>query len=62
MKKKKTSRTEPFATLECPVCGRVFLKPVQVVYKVPVGGGHTRPVCSYTCMRKVEKEQEARTR
>lgn len=58
--KKKNSRTDPFKLETCPVCGRDFIARPLWGYKIKTGGGHTRSVCSYPCMRKVQKEQEAK--
>ena len=41
----------------CPVCGKLFIVPVENIYKLTVTGVLTH-YCSYTCYRKVQKEQE----
>ncbi len=43
----------------CPVCGKKFAAAVEHVYKI--GTGHDKElVCSYTCMRNWQKEQESK--
>lgn len=46
----------------CPVCGKLFVPGSEHVYKVDyyAKGNHSRKrACSWSCMRKVEKEREA---
>ena len=57
--KKKENLREPFKLLECPVCGHAFIERPQWAYKIKTKGSNTHLVCSYTCMRKVQKKQEA---
>ena len=48
---------------ECPVCGKKFIPAPEHYWKIGSHGGmDTRDttVCSYSCMRKWEKEQEAK--
>ena len=46
----------------CPVCKKTFLLPPFNVYKLP--NSHRKDVhyCSYSCFRKVQKEQEKKNR
>lgn len=50
-------------TETCPICGKAFVPAVEHMWKIGGWGnlGERRytVVCSYTCMRKWEKEQEA---
>lgn len=39
---------------ECPMCGKMFIVPVENVYKLVVKG-KTKHFCSYTCFRKMQK-------
>lgn len=41
----------------CPCCGKEFVPAPQHSYKVKIGRGDTL-VCSYSCVRFWEKEQE----
>ena len=49
---------------ECPICGKRYLPAPEHYYKIGSGeydmDTRNRPVCSYSCMRKWEKEQEAK--
>lgn len=51
-------------TSTCPVCGKKFVPAVEHMWKIGCWGNigefrHVR-VCSYSCMRNWEKEQEAK--
>ena len=39
----------------CPVCGKLFIKQPEHVYKI-TKRGHVMTVCSWKCMRSVEKK------
>ena len=50
---------------ECPICGKKFIPAPEHYWKIGKGKydvSETRiiNVCSYSCMRKWEKEQEAK--
>lgn len=42
---------------KCPVCGKNFVVPPNTVYKIKIRS-ITKTYCSYTCFRKVQKQQE----
>lgn len=46
----------------CPICGKKFIPAAQHAWCIggwdSVHGERNQRVCSYTCMRKWEKEQE----
>ena len=45
----------------CPVCGGAYYADVGIWgYRIPGKDGRTRCVCSYRCMRQVEKERAAK--
>lgn len=50
-------------TPTCPICGKHFVPAIEHMWKIGGWGDiseeRRRNVCSYTCMRKWEKEQEA---
>lgn len=45
----------------CPICGKHFIPAVEHMWKIGgwshIEDGRTEKVCSYTCMRKWEKEK-----
>lgn len=41
---------------KCPVCGKPFRHTPEHVYRI----GKRRFVCSWTCQRKIEREEEAK--
>lgn len=44
----------------CPVCGELFYADVGLwAYRIPGKNGSQHCVCSYSCMRRVEKERAA---
>lgn len=47
----------------CPICGKKFISAADHMWKIGgwgnISGIHTERVCSYSCMRKWEKEREA---
>lgn len=50
---------------KCPICGKEFLPAIEHAWKIVIReygepGGRILKVCSYTCMRKWEKEQYGR--
>jgi hypothetical protein len=47
--------------IECPICGKKFIPAPEHYWKIGNYGMESRDerVCSYSCMRKWEKEQEA---
>lgn len=49
---------------ECPICGKKFIPASQHYWKISRGEydmeTRTKNVCSYSCMRKWEKQQEAK--
>lgn len=48
--------------IECPICGKNFIPAPEHYWQIGNYGLETRGVyvCSYSCMRKWEKEQEAK--
>lgn len=48
-------------TEECPICGKKFVPAAQHMWKIGgwgnISGERREVVCSYSCMRKWEKEQ-----
>lgn len=48
--------------INCPICGKKFIPAPEHAWGIGNWGGDTRDelVCSYTCMRKWEKEQIAK--
>jgi DNA-directed RNA polymerase specialized sigma subunit len=50
--------------IECPICGKKFIPAPEHRWQIGQWGVETRHenVCSYTCMRKWEKEQEAKAK
>lgn len=48
--------------IECPICGKKFIPAPEHYWKIGNYKLNTRTddVCSYSCMRKWEKEQEAK--
>ena len=49
---------------ECPICGKTFIPTPDWYWKIGDSGLNTRNknVCSYSCMRKWEKELEAKAK
>lgn len=45
--------------VECPVCGQMFMLAPCNIYKVTIKG-KVKHLCSYSCMRKLEREKEAK--
>lgn len=49
-------------TETCPICGKNFVPAVEHMWKIGgwgnISGMRTERVCSYSCMRKWEKEHE----
>lgn len=43
----------------CAVCGKYFIIPPENVYKRVIKG-EVKNLCSYSCMRKVDRENEAK--
>lgn len=43
---------------ECPICKKNFIPAPEHYWKIDVDGSRPRLVCSYTCMRAWENEQE----
>ena len=43
---------------KCPICGKIFecYCPSEWVYKIYYKNGRYKQVCSYTCMRKWQKD------
>jgi len=41
-----------FREAKCPICGKIFLVPVQNIYKVD-----GKNLCSYTCFRIAQKKK-----
>lgn len=53
---------KPDQKVKCKMCGKEFIPAPEHRWEIGEHGFETRdiPVCSYTCMRKWEKEQTAR--
>lgn len=47
---------------KCPVCGKKFLPAGQHGYKIGNAETTEKLVCTYTCMRKWEREQEEKSK
>ena len=47
------------AVRKCPICGKEFTLAPCHIYKATVNG-RVKPLCSYSCVRKLEKEREAK--
>ena len=46
-----------FTEHKCPVCGKMFILPVENIYKLKIKE-KTYHYCSYTCFRTIQKELE----
>ena len=53
-----------YASITCPICGKVFIPAVEHVWAIGDWEQDVRNdlVCSYSCMRKWEKAQENKHR
>ncbi len=49
-------------TKKCPVCGKEFHPEVEHAWRTGIDGKKGKPVCTYTCMRKWEKENHIKRR
>lgn len=47
---------------KCPVCGKEFLPTGLHSYKIGTVASEQKLVCTYTCQRKWEKEQEEKAK
>lgn len=47
--------------VDCPVCGKSFIIPPKNTYKIRIEGKVIH-LCSWKCLRAVEKEKEAKKR
>lgn len=43
--------------IKCPVCGKSFIRAPEHIYKAVIDGG-VKYLCSWSCFRKVQKENE----
>ena len=52
------------SSAKCPVCGETFFYDPEHAYKIGFNKGKTtgKKVCSYSCMRKWEKENHIKRR
>lgn len=53
---------EHWVMRKCPICGKEFLPAGQHSYKIGTIVKQQKLVCTYTCMRKWEREQEEKNK
>ena len=47
-----------FVELECPICGKVFIRQTGSIYKVRLNG-HVKQMCGCTCYIKAKELHES---
>ena len=47
---------------KCPVCGKMYFPAGEHAWRIGEYGERGKRVCSYSCMRKWEKEHHYKTR
>jgi hypothetical protein len=52
----------PNRPVKCPMCGKIFYAMPEHSYKVGNGGATDKLVCTYSCMRKYEKQHHMKRR
>ena len=52
------AKKSEFEMCECPVCNKLFIPAPQHSYKVTDRFNRRHKVCSYSCVRKAEKDKK----
>ena len=54
------AKTDLMVLIECPCCGKKFVKNTSSIYKLNIKNQGIKYYCSYTCHQKVIKERKSK--